>query len=111
MQGASYSKFTAGAKLQGHWAGCIFSSLCGNMLFRMSGCLGLDVFHREDHTHPSLASSEPCELDLSFSLSVAARVIGRLISSRQHPLRHSLELSRGVEYVETDRCIYFGLVL
>ena len=46
--------------------------------------------NREDHTHPSLASSEPCEMDLSFFLSVAARVIGRLISLRHCPLRHSL---------------------
>ena len=46
--------------------------------------------NREDHTHPSLASSEPCEMDSSFFTSVAARVIGRLISLRQRPLRHTL---------------------
>ena len=46
--------------------------------------------NRKDHTHPSLASSEPCEMDLSFFMSVAARVIGRLISLRQRQLRHSL---------------------
>ena len=44
----------------------------------------------KEHKHPFLASSERSERAQACSLSVAARVIGRLISLRQRPLRHTL---------------------